>query len=198
MVQPRWHALSLNAKRLTTMKKYITILLACVAANSASAVLVDLDPIEGTFTEGPLSGLAIEGSIEIETNGFESGIADTELPALEGEIINFNFTVDPFGTPIFFELFDDSGFPTVTFSNNEIVGFDYAGVNGDGDSLNLFYDAFASDADTGIYVEFVSFEGDASYGTLNLPTNVPEPSTYALLFGSAALALAFVRRRLAK
>ena len=44
----------------------------------------------------------------------------------------------------------------------------------------------------GFYSTFIV---DASYGYLGAGTAVPEPSTYAALFGAAALAIAFWRRR---
>ena len=98
------------------------------------------------------------------------------------------------GDLIFFDLFDDLD-PLANFDNGQFTGLDYQGTNLDGDLLDVFYDAFALDAASGILVTYESFGGDVSTGTLDLPTNVPEPSSFALLLGVAATSSVLLRRR---
>jgi hypothetical protein len=163
------------------------------AASVASADLITLTTIVGQMTSGPLSGQSIEAFIEIEDNGFVSGLATTAITPLEGEIVALEFNLGTSGL-FFFNEFDDP-FAFVTFDNattssTPIVGIDYAGTNLNGDSLNIVYDAFAATPAQAYSVEFVSFSGDTSTGTFDsavLPVNVPEPATVGLLFALGSL-----------
>lgn len=164
-------------------------------AGSLQASLISLN-FTGEFTSGSLSGTTIDAFIEIEDNGLLSGTADTDpLTGPDGSLDDLSFEFEPTpGNTIFFDLFDDLD-PLANFSNGQFTGLDFVGNNIDGDLLNVFFDAFAEDAASGIFVEFESFSGDVSTGTLDLPTNVPEPSSYALLIGIAATGCVMLRRR---
>lgn len=178
------------------MKKLISTAALVIVAQGAHALPI-IQNFTGSFTDGDLSGFSIEAFIEIEDNGLLSGTADTNPLTLDdGELVDLGFDIlDTGDNPFtFFDLFDDLE-PLASFDDGTFVGLDYFGENFDGDQLNIFYDAFAEDAASGISVVFEDFNGNLSNGTLNLPTNVPEPSTYAAIFGLAALGFAAFRRR---
>lgn len=178
------------------MKKSLLALVGLAIASGASADIIELNQVIGTFTDGDLAGQEITAFIQIEDNGFESGIADTAIVPIEGTILAMEFDIGDSGLNFFTE-FDDTA-PFVLFDNSNafatIVGFDYFGVDLDGDVLSIVYDAFAPNEAQGASVEFESFSGDVSTANLsNLPYNVPEPSAFAPLMGLAALLL--IRRR---
>jgi hypothetical protein len=176
------------------MKTNIAILATLASTALASANLISIDPLEGGFTDGPLASFTITGFIEVDDRGLISGTADTNPLTLgDGDFLDFMIEIET-GAGIFFDLFDDLD-PLATFDNGQIVGIDYVGENLDGDRLNVFYDAFATDELSGILVQYESFAGDISTGTLALPVGVPEPSTYAALLGALALGVVAWRRR---
>ncbi|MGF1453372.1 MAG: PEP-CTERM sorting domain-containing protein [Opitutales bacterium] len=168
-------------------------------ASVASADLIALTTIVGQMTSGPLSGQNIEAFIEIEDNGFTSGLATTAINPLEGSILALEFNIGTSGL-FFFNEFDDPN-PFVAFDENTnsstpIVGIDYAGTNFLGDSWNIVYDAFAPTPEQAYSIEFVPLSGAPSSGTFDpsvLPVNVPEPGTVGLLFGLGILVA--LRRR---
>jgi hypothetical protein len=178
------------------MKKLVFTAALVIAAQGAHAFLINQD-FSGVFTDGDLSGYSIEAYIEIEDNSLLSGTADTDPSTLgDGDLFDFGFEIYDLGGNYFtdFVLFDDVA-PLASFENETFVGLDFFGTNYNGEQLNVFYDAFALDAASGISVVFEDFSGNISNATLNLPTNVPEPSSYAALFGIAALVIAVARRR---
>ncbi|NBB80011.1 MAG: PEP-CTERM sorting domain-containing protein [Verrucomicrobia bacterium] len=177
------------------MKTKYILLAGLITAGSLQASLISVN-FTGEFTSGSLLGTSITGFIDIEDNGLFSGTADTDpLTNPDGDLVDLGFEFEPTpGDLIFFDLFDDLD-PLANFSDGEFTGLDYFGTNLDGDILNVFYDAFAPDAATGILVNYESFSGDVSTGTLDLPTNVPEPGTYGLLLGLAVGTGVLLRRR---
>lgn len=173
------------------MKKLITFAALALLTHSSYAILITQN-FTGSFTTGSLSGQTINAFIEIDDMGLISGTADTNpLTIGDGSFDDLGFT---FSGGIFFDLFDDLE-PLATFSNQTFVGLDYFGTNLDGEQLDVFYDAFAEDAASGINLIFDDGSGNLSTGTLNLPTAVPEPSTYGLIFGMLALGFSIMRRR---
>jgi hypothetical protein len=178
------------------MKKLISTAALVIVAQGAHA-LEFAQNFTGSFTDGLLAGYTVDAFIEIEDNGLLSGTADTSIITTgDGDLLDLGFDIFDTGDNFFsfFDLFDDLE-PLASFESGTFVGLDYFGTNFDGDQLNVFYDAFAEDASSGITVVFEDFNGNISNGTLNLPTNVPEPSTYAAIFGLVALAFAACRRR---
>lgn len=180
------------------MKKYYkTIIGAALLTSQAQAATIILDPIEGEFTSGALTGITLTAFIEIEDNGLFSGTADTSpLTTGDGDFIDFGVEIDDTFL-IFFDLFDDLD-PLASFEDGALVGLDYFGTNLDGEQLNIFYDAFAEDENSGISVSFDDGFGNISLGTLDLPVNagvIPEPSTYALFAGLATLGFVAYRRK---
>jgi len=178
------------------MKKIKTILLSsCLLTGGLHAGLIQL-AFTGEFTTGPLTGTPIDAFIQIEDNGLVSGTADTNpLTNPDGDLLDLFFEFEPTpGDFVFFDLFDDLE-PLATFDNGQFTGLDYVGTNFDGDLLDVFYDAFAADAASGIFLQFESFSGDVSTGTLDLPTGVPEPRSYALLAGIVTVGCVLLRRR---
>jgi len=177
------------------MKKIKTILFSsCLLTGSLQASLISLN-FTGEFTSGSLTGTAINAFIEIEDNGLTSGTADTNpLSNPDGGLLDLSFEFEPTpGDFVFFDLFDDLE-PLANFDNGQFTGLDYVGTNFDGDLLDVFYDAFAADAASGIFVQFETFGGDVSTGTLDLPTAVPEPGSYALLVSIATAGCVLLRR----
>lgn len=59
---------------------------------------------------------------------------------------------------------------------------------------NIAFKAAASNADTIRFVDFTPGTGDYYFDNISLGV-VPEPSTYALIFGIGALSFAFIRKR---
>ncbi|WP_309399346.1 PEP-CTERM sorting domain-containing protein [Cerasicoccus maritimus] len=176
------------------MKNILLLAAAALAAPLASAGLLQLDPITGSFDTGPLAGTGITGFIVVEDNGLTSGTADTNpLTINDGTIedLGFQFTTTEL---VYFDLYDDLD-PFITYDMGMITGIDYFGSSFDGSFLDITYDAYQPDLASGIAIQFEDSLGNISTGTLSLPVNVPEPSTYALMVGLATLTLAYVRRR---
>jgi len=175
------------------LNKTLLVYASVFTVQIVSANLIAIDPFAGAFNEGPLAGVQIEGFIEVDTNGLLSGTADTLPTTLgDGDLVDFGVQFET-AEIVFFDLFDDLD-PLATFDMDQVVGIDYFGTNFDGDNLNIFYDGFAEDALTGITVQYESFNGEISTGTLDLPTAVPEPATMALFLGFIGLGFAYLRR----
>ena len=176
------------------MKNILLLASAALVAPLASAGIITLDPIAGSFTTGPLAGIDISGFIVVNDNGATTGTADTNpLTTGDGSIDDMGWQFNAGGL-VFFDLFDDLD-PFITFDMGMITGIDYFGSNLNGEFLDITYDAYQPDLSKAIAVQFEDSNGNISTGTLALPVNVPEPTTYALIAGFGVLTLAYVRRR---
>ncbi|WP_309383361.1 PEP-CTERM sorting domain-containing protein [Cerasicoccus frondis] len=176
------------------MKNILFLASAALVAPMATAGLIQLDSITGSFNSGPLSGTEISGFIVVEDNGMTAGTADTNPLTINDGVIDdlgFQFTA---GELVYFDLFDDLD-PFITFDMGMITGIDYFGSNFNGEFLDITYDAYQPDIFSGIAIQFEDSEGNISTGTLSLPVNVPEPTTYALVLGLAMLTFARLRKR---
>ena len=182
------------------MKYKLLIPVAVLFAQSAFGQMFSLN-FTGEFIDGVLNNHTIEGFIEIDTDGQSSGTADIEITTSGPELFDFSIEIlDPSdGFVTSFDLFDDlsplADFDTIAPATEpSVVGMDYFGTNFLGEQLNLFYDAFASDAASGISVVFDDGVGGISNGTLDLATAVPEPNAFGLLLGLGALVGVLTRR----
>lgn len=183
------------------MKKLSLCILVVLFAQAASAQSF-IQVFSGQFTDGDLSGFTIEGLFEIETAGQPSGTADTDGFGME--ILEFDFVINDLGSNLFSDfLIDDdlNGDALATFdtiapaTEPQVTTFDFLGENFAGETLDFFYDAYASDPSTAFAVSFDDGFGNISNATLSLATAVPEPSTYGLILGAVAIGLAVIRRR---
>lgn len=177
--------------------KFIALFAAtCALSATASAAIISIDPLTGVFTDGPLASTPISGFLEIEDNGLASGTADTNpLTTGDGTFVDFGLEFTFFDDElVHFQLFDDLD-PLATFAGGQLTGLDYFGQHFQGYFLDVTYDGFQPDVASALQVSFEDASGNISTGTLNLPVNIPEPSTYAAMIGLVCAIMAWRRRR---
>ncbi len=176
------------------MKNILSVCALVAVTSFASAAVIELNPLEGSFTTGDLTGFTISGAVSIETNGFGQGLADTSGFS-EGDLLIFTFNILDLSNAVVasFVLANDP-LAAASFFGSEIVGFDYLGVDDFDNELNAFYDAFAPIESAGIFVTFTDSLNNVSTGTLNLPVNVSEPSALGGIAALGAVLVALRRR----
>ena len=182
------------------MKKII-LLIALLGSVSMLSAQSFIQVFSGSFTDGALNGYTIAGEFEIETDGQASGTAEY-LPVSGPEILGFTFEIFDLTDSLYTDFIEaDDPFALATFEtiapsiDPQVTTFDFVGTNFSSETLDFFYDAFAATPATAFSVSFDDGFGNISNATLNLPTNVPEPSAYALIAGVVVMGLVAGRRR---
>lgn len=181
------------------MKKTL-LLSALLCASQFASAQSFVQAFTGVFTDGDLNGYTIEGLFEIDTMGLSSG--DADLSGTGPEILEFTFEIFDPGSFLFTDFIESDDpdalatFDTIAPATDpQVTTFDFIGLNFNSETLDFFYDAFAATPATAFAVEFDDGFGSLSNATLSLQTAVPEPSAFALLFGSTALSIVILRRR---
>lgn len=178
-------------KQYTFLISSLLVAVATLQASSLSSLF------SGSFNTGDLSGEPIFGSYEIETFGEASGTA-VEIDFLTTEGLFNEFAISFFSGAEFYEFnLDSDASAEATFANGQVVGFDFFGIDGIGNTLEFNYDAYQSTAEAAVTMVFTdAFTLNQSSGTADLAFGVvPEPSSYALIFGAVAMSCGVFQRR---